>query len=304
MADASHHVAFRAALVQMCTSRQPGDNIAKASSLIRDAAKAGASYVQTPEVTNLMEMRSADLFAKAQPESGNEGLAKFVALAKDLGIWLHIGSMVVRLSQDKCANRAYLIAPNGSICASYDKIHMFDVELPGGERYRESKNYRPGNEAVVADLPWGRLGLTICYDMRFSALYQGLTSAGCDFIAVPSAFTVPTGRAHWHALLRARAIETQAFVLAAAQVGHHDCGRDTYGHSIIISPWGEVLAEGDGDAEGIVEAQINLSDLENARNRVPSLKHVVAFKPPAAAASAQSPVGVEPSRVRKTQAPS
>ena len=264
---------FRAALVQMCSGRDVDANVASAAALIRDAAKGGAEYVQTPEITTLMEPERGKLFASVKPESGNPTLAQFGALARELGIWLHVGSMGVLVAADKVANRGYVFAPTGLVTASYDKIHMFDVELPGGESYRESKNYRPGDAAILADLPWGRLGLTICYDMRFPGLYRALAQAGADVIAVPSAFTVPTGRAHWHVLLRARAIETGCYILAAAQAGRHESGRETYGHSIVISPWGEILAEADGVQPSVIFADVELDAVLQARQRIPALTH-------------------------------
>jgi deaminated glutathione amidase len=269
---------FKVGLVQMTTGRDVAKNLEAASRLIREAAAAGAQYIQTPEVTTLMERDSARLFVETRPEDGNAALAHFRSLARELKIWLHIGSMGIAVAPDKIANRAFLISPGGVITARYDKIHMFDVDLAGGESYRESKNYRPGDQAVVADLPWGPLGITICYDMRFPVLYRVLAHGGAKFIAVPSAFTVPTGKAHWHALLRARAIETQCFVFAAAQAGTHDGGRLTYGHSLIISPWGECLAEGDGETPSVIVADIDVGQVDDARRKVPSLTHDREFK--------------------------
>jgi predicted amidohydrolase len=208
-----------------------------------------------------------------QPEEGNRALQAYADLAGELGIWLHIGSMAVATDGPRYANRAFLFKPNGEVAARYDKIHMFDVQIGAGQTYQESKRYAPGQKAVLADLPWARLGITICYDMRFPALYRALAKSGAEIIAVPSSFTVPTGKAHWHALLRARAIESQCFILAAAQAGHHECGRDTYGHSIAISPWGEILAEADGETVGFVTAKIDLEAVADARRRVPSLQN-------------------------------
>jgi deaminated glutathione amidase len=263
---------FKAALVQLCSGRSVERNVAAAEVCIRDAARQGAQYIQTPEITTLMEPDRARLFAAIGPEEGNVALARFCALAKDLGVWLHIGSMGVLVAADKIANRSYLIASNGMVAAKFDKLHMFDVQLPNGERYRESANYAPGSEAVLADLPWGRLGLTVCYDLRFPGLYRALAQAGAEVLAIPSAFTQPTGEAHWHVLMRARAIENGAFVLAAAQSGAHETGRRTYGHSLIVGPWGDVLADG-GVETGVVTADINLDDVKSARQRVPSLTH-------------------------------
>jgi deaminated glutathione amidase len=264
---------FRAGLVQMCATRSIEKNLVEVSRLIRDAAKAGAHYVQTPEITTLMETDRVKLMVAVRPEDGNPALAHFRALARELKIWLHIGSMAVAVGAEKLANRGYLITPEGRIATHYDKIHMFDVQLPSGETYRESKNYRPGEDTVLADLPWGRLGITICYDLRFPALYRALAHAGADMLAIPSSFTVPTGKAHWHILMQARAIETGCFVLAAAQGGLHEAGRSTFGHSLIVAPWGEIIAEAKGDAPGIITADIDLTKVAEARGRVPSLQH-------------------------------
>ena len=220
-----------------------------AEALIRRAASGGAVYVQTPENTAIMELETERLLSALETEEKAAPLKRLQALAKELGIWLHVGSLGIKLASGKVANRSYLIAPDGEIAARYDKLHMFDVDLAGGESYRESRNFDPGNTAVLADLPWGRLGMSICYDLRFPALYRALATAGADFIAVPAAFTKQTGEAHWQVLLRARAIETGAYVLAAAQGGLHENGRSTYGHSMIVSPWGEVLAEAGEDPQ-------------------------------------------------------
>lgn len=263
---------FRAALVQMCSGRDVERNVRDATALIREAASGEADYVQTPEVTTLMELERERLFAAARLEEDDPALRHFQALAKELAIWLHIGSMVVRAGADKLANRSFLISPRGRVAARYDKIHMFDVDLPNGESYRESANYEPGREAVVADLPWGMLGLTVCYDLRFPHLHRALAQAGARFLAVPAAFTRLTGEAHWHTLLKARAIETQCFVFAAAQGGRHEHGRETFGHSLIVSPWGQVLAEG-GVHPSVIFADVELGTIEDVRTRVPSLQH-------------------------------
>ena len=205
-----------------------------------------------------------------------QALAAFTAAARKHGIWLHIGSMAVKVGERRLANRSYLIAPDGEISARYDKIHMFDVDLGNGEVYSESVNYQAGSSAIVADLPWGKLGLTICYDLRFPALHRALAKAGATFLAGPAAFTRVTGEAHWHTLLRARAIETGAFVLAAAQGGRHENGRETFGHSLIISPWGEVLAES-GIEPGVIVAEIDPHRVDAVRSKIPSLTHDRAF---------------------------
>jgi predicted amidohydrolase len=268
---------FRAALVQLRSGRSVEPNLQRAEALIRQAAAGGADYVQTPENTALMELEPERLLAAIDTEEASAPLARFKALAAELGIVLHVGSLATKLGPDRIANRSYLITPDGAIAARYDKLHLFDVDLAGGESYRESNSYRPGAKAVLADLPFGRLGLTICYDLRFPALYRALATAGAGCIAIPSAFTKQTGEAHWRVLTRARAIETGAFVLAAAQGGLHENGRSTYGHSIIVSPWGEVLAEA-GEDPGVLFADIDLAQSALARARIPSLQHGRAFE--------------------------
>ncbi|MEN3290214.1 MAG: deaminated glutathione amidase [Bradyrhizobium sp.] len=263
---------FTAAMVQMRTGLLPEPSLAQASRLIREAAAQGADYVQTPEVSNMMQLNRTALFEHLQSEQDDASLKAYRALAAELKIHLHVGSLALRFSEEKAVNRSFLIGPEGNILASYDKIHMFDIDLPGGESYRESANYQPGETAVISDLPWGRIGLTICYDVRFPALYRALAETGASFITVPSAFTRKTGEAHWHTLLRARAIETGCFVFAAAQCGLHENKRETFGHSLIVDPWGEVLADG-GTEPGVVLARIDPSKVETAHNTIPSLQH-------------------------------
>ena len=263
---------FTAGLVQMRSGLVPQANLDVAVKLIGEAKDAGADYVQTPEMTNIMELRHDRLFATIVPEESDVCLATFRELARALKIFLHVGSLAIKTSPDKAANRSFLIDPKGQIAARYDKIHMFDVDLGQGESYRESRNYRAGDFGVVADLPWGRLGLTVCYDLRFPALYRGLAEAAASFLAVPAAFTRQTGEAHWHVLLRARAIENGCFVFAAAQGGKHENGRETFGHSLIIDPWGRILAEG-GIEPGVVLAKIDPAEIAAARGRIPSLQH-------------------------------
>ena len=263
---------FTAAMVQMRTSLLPEPSLAQGIKLIREAARQGADYVQTPEVSNMMQLSRKALFEHLAIEDDDVSLKAYRALAKELKIFLHIGSLALRFSPEKAVNRSFLINPDGAVLASYDKIHMFDIDLPGGESYRESANYQPGETAVISDLPWGRIGLTICYDLRFPALYRALAEAGASFLTVPSAFTRKTGEAHWHVLLRARAIETGCFVFAAAQAGTHESGRETYGHSLVIDPWGEILAEG-GTEPGIILADIDPARVVTARSRIPSLHH-------------------------------
>jgi predicted amidohydrolase len=263
---------FTAALVQLRSGLDPQANLDAAVKLIAEAQDRGADYVQTPEMTNIMVLQHEQLFAAIVAEEDDSSLATFRELARALEIHVHIGSLAIRASADKAVNRSFLIDPKGEIVARYDKIHMFDVDLANGESYRESRNYRPGDFGVVADLPWGRLGLTICYDLRFPALYRGLAEAGASYLAVPAAFTRQTGEAHWHVLQRARAIENGCFVFAAAQGGKHENGRETFGHSLIIDPWGRILAEG-GTEPGIVLAMIDPAAISAARARIPSLQH-------------------------------
>jgi predicted amidohydrolase len=270
---------FRAACVQLNAGRDIAPNIAAASALIRAAKAAGADLVLTPENTGMIEPKRALLLEKAKPESEHPAIPAYSALAAKLCIWLLIGSLQIKLDAETCANRSLLFDPAGDIAARYDKIHMFDVDLAGGESYRESRSFRSGVAAVTADLPWGRLGLTVCYDLRFANLYRALAQAGACFLTVPSAFTVPTGRAHWHVLLRARAIETGCYVLAPAQCGEHAEGRRTFGHSLIVAPWGEIIAEA-GDEPGIIYADIDPAKVEEARRMVPALRHDRRFSGP------------------------
>jgi deaminated glutathione amidase len=263
---------FRVALIAMRSGRRPSDNLDAACKLIEQAKTGGADYVLTPEMTNIMEIDRERLFAALAPEERDATLAGLRELARAHRIYLHVGSLAIRVSDDKAANRSFLISPEGDIVARYDKIHMFDVDLKGGESYRESRNFRAGELAVVTDLPWGRLGLTICYDLRFPALYRALAEAGAIFLTIPSAFTRQTGEAHWHVLVRARAIETGSFVFAAAQGGRHENGRETFGHSLVVDPWGRILAEGDTEP-GVVIADIDPAEVAAARGRIPSLEH-------------------------------
>lgn len=263
---------FRAACVQVTAGAELGPNIEAASALIREAHAAGANLITTPEMVSLIETHSRALFEKTHEQKSDPALRTFSALAGELGVWLLIGSLPIKLSAEKIANRCFLIDARGAIAASYDKIHMFDVDLPDGQFYKESGDYRPGAEAVVAEVPWGRLGMSICYDIRFPSLYRALAKAGAMFITIPAAFTRFTGQSHWHVLVRARAIETGCFVIAPAQTGEHQGKRETYGHSLIVDPWGNVLADGGGDT-GIIIADIDPKLIGEARGRVPSLEH-------------------------------
>jgi deaminated glutathione amidase len=263
---------FKVGLIQMRSGLDPAANLAAALELIDQAKEAGADYVLTPEMTNILAAKRDHLFANIVAEEDDLTLATLREVARKLSIYVHIGSLAIKASAEKAANRSFLIDRKGDVAARYDKIHMFDVDLPGNESYRESNNYRPGELAILADLPWGRLGMTVCYDLRFPALYRALAEAGASFLAIPSAFTRNTGEAHWHVLQRARAIENGCFVFAAAQGGKHENGRETFGHSLVVDPWGRVLAEG-GIEPCVVMAEIKPSEVALARERIPSLHH-------------------------------
>jgi len=263
-----------AACVQMRSGTQAAPNIAAASVLIRKAAAQGAGFIATPEMTNLLDIRPGMARARVRGEAQDESLPVLRALAAELGVTLLIGSLAIALEEDdRFANRSFLIAPDGGVIARYDKIHMFDVDVGDGQTYRESAAYRPGETAVLAAAPFGRVGLSVCYDVRFAQHYRRLAQAGAEILTVPAAFTRITGEAHWHVLVRARAIETGCFVIAPAQGGRHEDGRETFGHSLIVSPWGEVLAEAEGAEPGLILAQIDLTQVAKARGRIPSLRH-------------------------------
>ena len=263
---------LRVACVQMRSGVEIAPNIAAASDLIRDAAGQGAQLVATPEMTNLLDIRPGKARPKIVPEADDQTLAAMRSLAAELGIWVLIGSIAVTLEgEDRLANRSVLIAPDGSVRARYDKIHMFDVEVGDGQSYRESRAYRPGERAVLTETEFGKLGMTICYDVRFPHLYRKLAQAGAGILTIPAAFTRVTGKAHWHVLVRARAIETSSFIIAPAQGGKHEDGRETFGHSLIVSPWGEVLTEKADDEPGVILADLDLDAVAIARRRIPSL---------------------------------
>jgi predicted amidohydrolase len=279
--------AFTACCVQFTAARDYEPNIRVVSDLVRRARDAGADFVLTPENTGLMEPIGKLRREKARDEANHPVLAALREVARETGVWLLLGSVAVDIAREpgipegerRLANRSYLIDAAGGIAARYDKIHMFDVDLAGGESYRESNAFRPGGGTVLAETPWGVLGMTVCYDLRFPQLYRALAQAGAQFLAIPSAFTVPTGKAHWHVLLRARAIENGCFVFAPAQWGEHAEGRRTYGHSLIVDPWGEVGADA-GEGVGIVSAHIDLAGIAEARRMVPSLNHDRPFTTP------------------------
>jgi len=264
---------FTAACVQITSRTDVHDNLKVTTDLIRQAVDAGADFIATPEVTNLLEPNKAAAQEKAQLQDDDITLAAFREIAAETGKWLLAGSLVIKKpDDDRLTNRSFLIGPDGAIVAQYDKIHMFDVELQNGESHKESRAYAPGDKAVLADTVWGPFGLSICYDVRFSHLYQQLALAGARVMTVPAAFTETTGQAHWHILLRARAIENGAFVIAPAQCGQHSEKRRTYGHSLIIDPWGEILAEA-GDEPGIILAEIDLDQVAKRRQQIPNLKN-------------------------------
>jgi len=273
---------FRVACAQMRSGRTVADNIASAEALIREAAAGGARYVVTPEMTNLLDRDRAAVLAKIASEAEDPTLTRLAQVAAELGIVVHIGSLAIH-TPDGVANRAFVIGPDGTVIAKYDKIHMFDVDLANGESWRESNTYSPGEQAVAVDLPGApadlRLGLAICYDLRFPHLFRALAKAGAGLLAVPAAFTRQTGEAHWHVLMRARAIECGAYVVAAAQGGTHEDGRETFGHSLIIDPWGVVLAEA-GTEPGVIFADLDPAKVTEARGRIPALRNDRLFAVP------------------------
>jgi predicted amidohydrolase len=267
---------LRVACVQMNAKPDLAANLEEVEHWIRAAHADGAQFIATPENTSGMYSNRASLIAAALPEANHPAILKFAELARETGAWLLAGSLSILLDSGKLANRSLLFAPSGDIAARYDKIHMFDADPLDGQAYRESATFEPGTEAVVTETAFGRLGLTICYDVRFPALFNALAQADASIITVPAAFTVPTGKAHWHVLLRARAIETGAFIIAPGQTGEHAGGRLTFGHSLIISPWGEILADG-GEAEGFAAADCDMAGVAKARKMIRSLHHARPF---------------------------
>ncbi|HZW48429.1 MAG TPA: carbon-nitrogen hydrolase family protein [Microvirga sp.] len=278
---------FTAACIQMRSGRDVLKNRDAAVALVREAAEKGAHFAQTPEMTSLVCRDRAELFEKVGPQEKDPVLAALRDVAREKGIVVQIGSIAVR-EGDKVANRAFLIDTDGEIVASYDKIHLYDVDLPNGESWRESATYTGGDRAVLAETPWGYLGITICYDVRFAALYRALAENGASFLSAPAAFTRQTGEAHWHVLHRARAIETGSFMISAAQGGLHEDGRETFGHSIIVDPWGRVLAEA-GAEPGVILAEIDPALVAEVRGRIPTLKNARAFR--VEVASDRQPLG-------------
>jgi len=271
---------MKAALIQLRTPASQAAALAQAEPLIREAVAAGAEFVLTPECSNIVQKNRPKLFEVLTTQEEDLCVQGLIALAAELKIWLLIGSALVKRADGGAANRSILVAPDGHIAATYDKMHMFDVDLPTGEKARESEAYTPGETAVIAATPLGKLGLTICYDVRFPYLYRALAKGGAEIMTVPACFTRPTGEAHWEILLRARAIETGSFVLAPAQGGFHEDGRGTWGRSIAIGPWGEVLALADHDEPGFVIADLELDAVAKARQAIPALKNERSFTGP------------------------
>jgi predicted amidohydrolase len=276
----------RAAVIQTTTGIDPAGNITQLTDTLARAAAQGADIAFTPEMSGLLDRQRERLFANVREESDDPVLAAVREAAARHGLWVQLGSLALRpdAGAGRLVNRGFLIDGDGAIRARYDKMHLFDVDLPSGETYRESSAYTAGPGAVVAQTPWGRLGLSICYDVRFAALYAALAQAGAVLLSVPAAFTVPTGKAHWHVLLRARAIESGAFVVAAAQVGLHADGRSTYGHSLVVDPWGEVLMDLGGEGSGVGVVDIDMARVAEVRGRVPALSHRRAIAPAEVAA--------------------
>ncbi len=268
-------MSFVAACLQMRSTRSVERNIADFLALAREAIARGATFLQSPEMSNLVERSRADLFAKISTEDADPFLAAARKLAAEAKVTIHLGSLAIR-EGEKIANRAFLIGPDGGLVARYDKLHLFDVDLPNGETWRESATYTAGACAVVAPVNGAKLGMGICYDLRFPYLFRAMAEAGADILTAPACFTKQTGEAHWVVLQRARAIETGSFMMSAAQGGTHEDGRETYGHSIIVDPWGRVLAEAD-DAPGVILAEIDLAKVADARGRIPTLKHTRAI---------------------------
>jgi predicted amidohydrolase len=268
---------FRAAAIQMRSCMDPQRNIDSFSDQVAEAVSAGAQYIQTPEMTGALVRDRETLDSLLRDEADDPVVKAASRLAERHQIYLHIGSTAVASGDGMVANRAFLFGPRGNVLSRYDKIHMFDVDLDNGETWRESATYEPGRKAVIAPLPFCRLGLGICYDVRFPELFQTLAISGANVLSVPAAFTRQTGMAHWHILLRARAIENGAFVIAAAQGGKHEDGRETYGHSMIVDPWGRILAEAAHDEPAVVIADVDVTESRKARDKIPNLNNRRAF---------------------------
>ncbi|MBO1038051.1 carbon-nitrogen hydrolase family protein [Brucella pituitosa] len=268
---------FRAAAVQMRSGTDIVRNVEALEKLVSDAVAKGAHYVQTPEMTGALMRDRTAFFASLRDESNDLVFRAASALAKKHGIFLHIGSTAIDVGEGKIANRGGIFAPSGEKITTYDKVHMFDVDLDNGESWRESATYEPGKETVIAELPFANVGMAVCYDIRFPQLFRAQALAGANVITAPAAFTRQTGEAHWHILQRARAIENGAFLISAAQGGLHEDGRETYGHSLIVSPWGKVLAEAAHDEPAVIVADIDIAESASARAKVPNLKNAREF---------------------------
>jgi predicted amidohydrolase len=262
---------FTAACVQLRSGKTISDNVSAAESLIRAAAADGANFIQTPEMSNVLVRSREELIERISGPNEDSFLKRMRELAAELGVHLHLGSLAVLAGNGKVANRAFLIGPDGGILATYDKIHMFDVDLPNGESWRESATYEPGTRSMIADLPFAKVGLAVCYDIRFPAIFRTQAREGAQVLTGPAAFTRQTGQAHWHVLQRARAIENGAYVISAAQGGTHEDGRETYGHSLVVDPWGAVIAELDHDEPGYVLAVVDTQKVADARGRIPAI---------------------------------
>jgi deaminated glutathione amidase len=279
---------FRVACVQNCAERDMAPSIAALEPLIRGAAADGAKLILLPEMATMLEPQNPRMLEKAKAEASDPGLKFFRALAAETGCWILSGSLLINAEgENRVVNRSHLIDPSGAVVARYDKLHLFDVDLANGEAYRESATVKAGSRAVLAETPWGAVGLSICYDLRFAYLYRALAQAGARFLAIPAAFTYTTGKAHWHILVRARAIETGSYVFAPCQTGVHAEGRRTWGHSLIVDPWGEVLADG-GEAVGWITADVDPAKVEAARSMIPALKHDRSFPKPERAVAEQA----------------
>ncbi|GGB61460.1 amidohydrolase [Roseibium aquae] len=268
---------FVAACVQLRSGRSVEENLDVAERLICSAAEKGARYIQTPEMTNVLVRSREELFDRIAPEEDDPFVRAFARLAKRLGIYLHAGSLAIRAGEARAVNRAFVFGPGGETLARYDKIHMFDVDLPDGESWRESATYNPGECAILVDLPLMKLGLGICYDVRFPDLFRAQALHGAQVLTAPAAFTRQTGKAHWHVLQRARAIENGAFMISAAQGGQHEDGRQTFGHSVIVDPWGQICAECDNGEPGFITAAIDLKMVGKARRSIPNLSNTRPF---------------------------
>ena len=285
--------ALRVAALQMRSGQDVERNVADFEALVRDAAGQGATYVQSPEMTGALVRDRETLRAMLQQQGSDLVEAAASKLAAELGIFIHVGSTAIARPDGKVANRAFVFGPDGGLVATYDKIHMFDVDLANGESWRESATYEPGTVTKIVDLPFGQMGLAVCYDLRFPQLFRAQALAGAQVLTVPAAFTRQTGQAHWHALLRARAIENGAFVVAAAQGGLHEDGRETYGHSLIVDPWGQVLAEADHDEPAVIIADLDMDAVAQARSRIPNLKNARDFQVEHVRAAQKAGAGTE-----------